>query len=134
MQNFKKWKERKDELLVENHKKKVEEKHRKQQEERTLKREKEKDNERAFVRWYEIFLSLTFYTPPGWLSGERVVLMTWWLLVLVPLETEFLSDKYLPLTSTEAYEKSSQWLSKEICVSTSVRKPGNTCASPTTVI
>ena len=32
-----------------------------------------------------------------------------------------------PLTSAEACEKSSQWLLKEICVSTGARKPGNTC-------
>ena len=31
----------------------------------------------------------------------------------------------------KAYEKSSRWLWKESSVSTGVRKPGNTCASPT---
>ena len=39
-----------------------------------------------------------------------------------------------PLTSAEACEKSSRWLWKESYVSTGVRKPGNTCASPTTII
>ena len=38
-----------------------------------------------------------------------------------------------PLTSPEACEKSIQWLWKESCVSTSVIKPGNRCASPMTL-
>ena len=38
-----------------------------------------------------------------------------------------LSGAFSPLTSVEAGEKSSQWLWKESCVSTGVRKPGNTC-------
>ena len=33
-------------------------------------------------------------------------------------------------TKTEAREISSRWFWKEICVSTGVRKSGNTCASP----
>ena len=41
---------------------------------------------------------------------------------------------FSPLTSAEACEKSSLWLWKESCVSTGVRKPGNTCASPTAMI
>ena len=36
-----------------------------------------------------------------------------------------------PLTSAEVCEKSSRWLWKKSCVSTGVRKPGNTYASPT---
>ena len=39
-----------------------------------------------------------------------------------------------PFTSSEACEKSSPWLWKDICVSTGVRKPGNICASPTAMI
>ena len=46
---------------------------------------------------------------PGWLSGQRVGLMSWWLRVRDPVE------------------KSGRW--KESCVSTGVRKPGNTCTS-----
>ena len=38
------------------------------------------------------------------------------------------------LMSAEACEKSSRWLWKESCVSTGVRKPGNTCVSPTAMI
>ena len=51
-----------------------------------------------------------------------------------PVEADFLSDVFSPLTSAEACEKSSRWLWKENCASTGVRKPGNTCASPTTMI
>ena len=51
--------------------------------------------------------------PPGWLSGERVGLMTWWLGVRSPVEATFLSGVFSPLTSAEAYEKSSRWLWKE---------------------
>ena len=74
------------------------------------------------------------FAPLGWLSGNRVRLMTWWLRVRDLLEANFLSWVFPPLTSTEACEKSSRWLWKEIRVGTGVRKPGNTCASPTTMI
>ena len=50
---------------------------------------------------------------PGWLSGERVGLMTWWLRVRSPVKTTFLSGVFSPLTSAEACEKSSRWLWKE---------------------
>ena len=66
-----------------------------------------------------LFSFVPWSTPPGWFSGEHVRLMTWWLLV---------SSVFLPLTSAEACEKSSQWLWKESCVSTGGRKPGNTLA------
>ena len=72
--------------------------------------------------------------PPRWFSGERVGLLTWWLSVRSPVEAKFLSGVFSPLTPAEACEKSSRWLWKEIRVSTGVRKPGNTCASPTTMI
>ena len=45
------------------------------------------------------------------------------------VEANFLSGVFSPLTS-EACEKSSLWLWIESRVSTGVRKPGNTCASP----
>ena len=51
--------------------------------------------------------------PPRWLSDERVGLMTWWLRVRSPVEATFLSGVFSPLTSAEAYEKSSRWLWKE---------------------
>ena len=52
--------------------------------------------------------------PPGWLSGERVGLMIWWLRVRSPVEATFLSGVISPLTSAEACEKSSRWLWKEM--------------------
>ena len=55
----------------------------------------------------------TMVAPPGWLSGERVRLMTWWLRVRSPVEATFLSGVFSPLTSAEACEKSSRWLWKE---------------------
>ena len=39
---------------------------------------------------------------------------------------KFLSGIFSPLTSAEACEKSSRWLWKRTCVSTGMRKPGNT--------
>ena len=87
------------------------------------------------VKFLVIALSL-FLVPyrPGWLSGERVRLMTWWLWVRSQVEATFLSGVFLPLTSAEACEKSSRWLWKKSSVSTGVRKPGNTYASPTAMI
>ena len=38
--------------------------------------------------------------------------MTWWLLVRSPVEATFLSGEFSPLTSAEAFEKSSRWLWK----------------------
>ena len=81
--------------------------------------------------YFTSLFSITF-APPGWFSGECVLLMTWWL-VRDPVEANFLSGIFSSLTSAEACEKSSQWLWKESCVSTGVRNPGNTCASPTTI-
>ena len=69
--------------------------------------------------------------PPRWLSGDRARLMTRWLRVQDAVEVKFLSGVVTHLTSTEACEKGRLWLWKEICTSTGVRKPGNTCASPT---
>ena len=51
-----------------------------------------------------------------------------------PVETTFVSGVFSPLTSAEACDKSSQWLWKESCFNTAVRKPGNTNASPTAMI
>ena len=68
------------------------------------------------------FDTLKIYSPPRWLSGERVGLLTWWLRVRSPVEANFLSGVFSPLTSAEACEKGSRWLWKESCVSTGVRK------------
>ena len=81
---------------------------------------------------------------PGWLSGkrglgsgDRVGLMTWWLWVGSPIEANFLSGIFSPLTSEEACEKSSCGFRKKSCVSSGVssgvRKSGSTLASPTTI-
>ena len=56
---------------------------------------------------------LNFAVPPGWLSGEWVGLMTWWLRVRSPVEVTFLYGVFSPLTSAEACGKSSRWLWKE---------------------
>ena len=42
-----------------------------------------------------------------------------------PVEAPFFSSEFSPLTSAEAYEKVSDF-GKKSCVSTGVRKPGNT--------
>ena len=83
----------------------------------------------------KVSVKLNFLALPGWLSGERVGLMTWWLRVRSPVKATFLSGVFAPLTSAEACEKGSRWLwKKKSCVSTGVRKPGNTYASPTGMI
>ena len=61
------------------------------------------------------------------------IAMTWWLRVRSPVEATFLSGVFSPLTSAEACEESSGF-GKKSCVSTGVRKPGNTYASPTAMI
>ena len=66
--------------------------------------------------------------PPGWLSGEYVRLLTWWLRVQSLGEaTLFVFFRLSPLH--KHVRKSSWWLWKEIYVSTGVRKPGNTCVT-----
>ena len=47
---------------------------------------------------------------PGCLSGECDGLMTWWLWVRYPVEANFLSGVFSPLTSAETCEESSRWL------------------------
>ena len=61
----------------------------------------------------DLFNSRSFGAPHGWLSGERVGLMTWWLRVRSPVEATFLSGVFSLLTSAEACEKSSRRLWKE---------------------
>ena len=98
-----------------------------------------------FTDWLSTGMSMTdskiiwiycfvFPAPPRWLSSERVGLMTWWLWVRSPVETNFLSGVFSYLTSAEKCEKSSRWLWIKSCVSTCVRKPGNTLAWPTAII
>ena len=65
------------------------------------------------LKSYHPVKGYTCITLPRWLSGERVGLMTWWLWVWSLVEANFLSSVFSPLTSVEAYEKSSLWLLKE---------------------
>ena len=56
----------------------------------------------------QVFITLYQYTPSGWLSGERVGLMTWWLRVRSAVEATFLSGVFPPLTLAEACENRSR--------------------------
>ena len=78
------------------------------------------------------YLHPTLTDAPGGSVVSVLDSMTWWLRVQDPAEAKFLPRVLLPLTSAEACEKWSQ--RKEICVSTGMSKPGNTCASPTAMI
>ena len=60
------------------------------------------------------------------LGGPVVSMLDSWFWVLYPTEANLLSGVFSPLTSAETCEKSRHWLWKESCVSTGVRKPGNT--------
>ena len=72
--------------------------------------------------------------PPGWLSGERVGLMTSWLWVRSSVEATFL-PVYFHLSPLQKHvRKVVVGFGKKSCVSTDVRNPGNTCASPTAMI
>ena len=78
-----------------------------------------------------------FWREKESLSGilcPKVRLPTLCSLILTPVEAKFLSDDrrvFSPLTAAEACEKNSRWLWKESCVSSGMRKPGNTRDSPT---
>ena len=63
--------------------------------------------------------------PPGWLSGEGVRLMAWWLSVQSPVEVTFLQKHARKVVGG---------FGKKSCVSAGVRKPGNTYASLTAMI
>ena len=66
--------------------------------------------------------------------GERVRLVTWWLQVRSPVEATFLFGVSSPLTSAKHVRKVVGGFGKKSCVSTGVREPENTCASPTAMI
>ena len=75
-------------------------------------------------------------SPPRWLSVEYVRLMTRWLSVRSPVEATFL---FIPacfrLSPLQKHvRKVVGGFGKKSCVSTGVRKPGNTYASPTAMI
>ena len=54
--------------------------------------------------------------------------------IFIEFSSNFLSGVFSPLTSAEAYEKSSRWLWKESGLSIGVRKPENTLTSSTAMI
>ena len=55
------------------------------------------------------------YAPPGWLSGERVGLMTGGCEFDPRLRRTSFSDVFSPFISAEACEKSSWWFRKKSC-------------------
>ena len=64
---------------------------------------------------------------------ERVGLMIWFS-VRSPVEANFLSGEFSPFTLAEHVRKVVGSFGKKSCVSTGVRKPGNTYASTTAMI
>ena len=78
---------------------------------------------------------LEYYSaPPRWLSVERVRLMISWLWVRSWLRQLFFLA-YILLSPLPKYvRKVVGGFGKKSCVSTGVRAPGNTCASPTGMI
>ena len=80
-------------------------------------------------------IMLQSYTSPGWLSGERVGLMNWWLWVRDPVEANFFPAYFFRLSPLLKHvRKVVGGFGKKKSVRTGVRKPGNTCASPTAMI
>ena len=74
---------------------------------------------------------LLFTKPlPGWLTGEHVGLMTWWLRVRSSVEATFLSGVFRVSPLQKHVRKVVGGFGKKSCVSTGVRKPGNTCHRP----
>ena len=85
-------------------------------------------DEHLHTRKYGVIRRFHRYSaPPGWLSGGCEFDPR--------LRRLFFPGVFSPLTSAEACDKSSRWLwEKKSCVSTGLRKPGNTFASPTAMI
>ena len=65
------------------------------------------------------------WAPPGWLSGERVGFMTWWLRVRSPLRRLFFPANFRLLPLQKHVRKVVGGFGKKSCISTGVRKPGN---------
>ena len=87
----------------------------------------------SVCRWSLMFLPLKC-VPLGWLSGECVRLMTWWLWVQSWLRRLFFSAYFTLSPLQKHVRKVVGGFGKKSCVSTGVRKSGNTYASLTTVI
>ena len=76
----------------------------------------------------------SFDAPPGWLSGEHVGLMTGGCEFDSRLRRTFF-PAYFRLSPLQKHvRKVVCGFEQKSCVSTGVRKPGNTCASPTAMI
>ena len=103
-----------------------------------------KDPRRHFFEMFECLISqVAIHLMWNLLAGAR---FSWkiqeWLQfhtkgmkwVRSPVEANFLSGVFSPLTSAEACEEYSRWLWKESCISTGLRKPENTCASTTVMV
>ena len=69
------------------------------------------------ILFYQSQITLNSFwisAAPGWLSGARVVLMTWWLWIRFPVEKTFLSGLFSPLISA----KVAGGFGKKSCVGT----------------
>ena len=72
--------------------------------------------------------------PPGWLSGQRVRLMTWWF-KFDPRLRQLFFLAYFHLSPLQKHvRKEVGGFGRKSGVSTGVRKSGNTYASPTAMI
>ena len=83
---------------------------------------------RTFCHFHQI------WAPPGWLSSECVRLMNWWLRAQSSWG-DFFFPAYFCLSPLQKHvRKVVGGFGKKSFVSTGVRKPGNTYASPTAMI
>ena len=73
-------------------------------------------------------------TLTGWLSGERVGLTTGWLCVRYPVDVNFFLADFRLSPLLKHVRKVVGGFGKKSCVTTGVRKLGNSCASPTAMI
>ena len=86
----------------------------------------------TLLHWYSIHMQAQ--APPGWLSGELVWLMTWRLRVRSPIERLFFPVYFRLSLLQKHMRKVVGDFGKKSRVSTGVRKPGSTYASPTAMI
>ena len=81
------------------------------------------------MAWY-----LALALPPGWLSGERVGLLTGDCELDPRLRRTFFPAYFRLSFPQKHVRKVVGGFVKKSCVSTGVRKPGNTYASPTAML
>ena len=82
----------------------------------------------GLMQLYELFIRDPY---PPFLRTFLVLFSTF---SISPVEANFLSRVFSPFTSQKHVRKVVGGFGKKSCVSTGVRKPGKTCASPTTMI